>query len=256
MNKHIFIVGTAVEPFMKENYSKYDTQTRFDQTIETIESIRNKAPNSYICLAETSYKEISIEYRNKLKDLTDYYLELWDSEGCTTFYKLCVDQPRSSVYIKSLLETYGMITIMNAMIANQMFTDARRIFKLTGRYVLNDNFNIDDYKSAILDNYIIGKIYDYKLDSDSIKKTSPEQYVYKYKGMIETCFWSFGKYQFGAVFKALNESFDYLQEVIRYTTGSDIEHALYHYLDRNSIISVPTLGVTVRKGFEGTIEDK
>lgn len=256
MSKYIFIVGTAVEPFMKENYSKFDTQTRFDHTIETIQSIRKHVPNSYICLAETSYKQIDEDHRQKFIKSTDLYLELWNTEGCKTFYKLCEERPSSSVYIKSLFETFGILEILGHLVANQLFTDARRIFKLTGRYVLNEKFNIQDYESSILDYYIAGKVCDYKQDLESIKKTSPEQYVYKYKGSIDTCFWSFGKYQFGPVWKALSESFSYLQETIRYTTGTDIEHALYHYLDRNSIISVPTLGVTVRKGFEGTIEDK
>lgn len=256
MSKHIFIVGTAVEPFMKEEYSKFDTQTRFNHTIETIQSIKKHVPNSYICLAETSYKQINEEYRRQFINSTDLYLELWNSEGCKTFYKLCEERPSSSVYIKSLFETFGILEILGHIVAKQLFTDARRIFKLTGRYVLNDKFNIQDYESSILDHYIIGRVFDYKQESNSIKNYSPEQYLYKYKGMMETCFWSFGKYQFNTVFKALNDSFSYLQEMLRYTTGSDIEHALYHYLDRRYIINIPVLGVTARKSFEGTIEDK
>jgi len=256
MNKHIFILGTAIEPFMKETYSVYDSKTRYMQTLETIQSIKQKVPNSYICLAETSSLPIDKEYETEFKSQTDLYVNLQNSEGINTFSELCRNHPKSSVYIKSLFETYGLLEILYRIQKESLFTDSQRIFKLTGRYILNDKFNIVNYESEFLDHYIVGKVYDYKTDIESIKKISPECYLYKYKGSIETCLWSFGKYQFGPVVDALTKSFDYLQEMIRYTTGSDIEHALYHYLDRKSIVNVSELGVTVRKGFEGEIVNK
>jgi hypothetical protein len=55
---------------------------------------------------------------------------------------------------------------------------------------------------------------------------------------------------FNETIEALERSFVYLEKMIQYTTGNDIEHALYRFLNKERIISIPNLGLNVNKGME------
>jgi hypothetical protein len=69
--------------------------------------------------------------------------------------------------------------------------------------------------------------------------------------MMVTGLWSFDRYLFGDIVVALQKSFEYMEKAIQYTAGIDIEHSLYHFLDRNKILNVPVLGLDVIKGMDG-----
>ena len=77
--------------------------------------------------------------------------------------------------------------------------------------------------------------------------------LYGCKGSIVTGMWSFDKLLFGDVMEVLQKSFEYMEKAIQYTCGIDIEHSLYHFIDRNNILNVDTLGVNVVKGMSKEI---
>ena len=56
--KFLFLVGSALKHFQEDKFSAYDEQQRFEQTLETIECIRKKVPESYVVLFECSSKSI------------------------------------------------------------------------------------------------------------------------------------------------------------------------------------------------------
>jgi hypothetical protein len=136
----------------------------------------------------------------------------------------------------------------------QLFTDVNRIFKLTGRYTLNDYFDIKDYESKLLDNHYVAKTYSYlNAEKQSMNIDDLENvyaYLYHAEGMVVTGLWSFDRMLFNETVEALERSFIYLEKMIQYTTGTDIEHALYRFLDNKKIINTQNLGLDVNKGME------
>ena len=63
--------------------------------------------------------------------------------------------------------------------------------------------------------------------------------------------WSFDKLLLHNTIMSLYNSFEYMEKSIQYTSGTDIEHTLYNFLDKNKIVNIPVLGLDVIKGMNG-----
>jgi len=253
--KFLFLISSSLEHFEENSFSYYTTEQRFFQTLNTIDSIKTKVPDSYICLFECSYKSISDEYKNILKEKVDLFLEFYNEPGLVQIYDNLNRRPELITFGKSLLETRGLLNTLNIIKTKNLFTDSQRVFKLTGRYLLNNDFNIDDYKSKLLENYYVIKKYDYLIEEQKKlnQKTLENVYAYLYglNGMMITGLWSFDKILFNDTMEALENAFVYMERMIQYTAGTDIEHSLYKFINKNNIINVPNLGLTMIKGMSG-----
>ena len=56
--KFLFLVGSALKHFQEDKFSAYDEEQRFEQTLETIECIRKKVPNSYVVLLSVHLNQL------------------------------------------------------------------------------------------------------------------------------------------------------------------------------------------------------
>jgi hypothetical protein len=249
-DKFLFLVGSAIEHFQADDFSFFSKEQRFQQTLDTINSIKERVPDAYICVYEVSSIKLEEEYREKFIEESDLFLEFYDEEVIKVLYDNLKIQPNRFTYVKSMLECRALLNVFSYMERNNTFTDVTRIFKISGRYTLNDYFNIEDYKTNFLQNYYVAKLYSYDHErfEDSENLYS---YLYGAKGMMVTGLWSFDRYLFGDIAVALQKSFEYMEKAIQYTAGIDIEHSLYHFLDRNKILNVPVLGLDVIKGMDG-----
>ena len=252
--KFLFLVGSALNHFQEKDFSRYNTEQRFYQTLDTIKSIKEKVPDAYICLFECSYKPISDEYKEVLIDKVDLFLEFYDEPIIKTLYENFSQKEELIIYGKSLLETRGILNCLYLMKEKQLFTDVNRIFKLTGRYILNDDFNICDYESRFLEERYVAKTYRYiDIEKERMKVDELDNiyaYLYQAEGMIVTGLWSFDRMLFNETIEALERSFIYLEKMIQYTSGNDIEHALYRFMNKEKIILTSNLGLNVNKGME------
>jgi hypothetical protein len=248
--KFLFLVGSAVEHFKSNDFSYFTAEQRFEQTLETIRSVKEKVPDAYICVYEVSPIKISEKYRERFIEESDLFLEFYGEPGIQLLYDNLNKQPDRFVYGKSMLECRALLNVFEYMKTHNIFSDVTRVFKISGRYTLNNYFNIEDYKTSFLQNYYVAKLYSY--DSKRFEDTENIYLdLYAAKGMVVTGLWSFDRFLFGDVVDALEKSFGYMERAIQYTAGIDIEHSLYHFLDRNKILNIPTLGLDVLKGMDG-----
>lgn len=245
--RFLFLIGSSLHHFNEENISAYKTEQRFEQTLETLKSVREKVPNAYLCVFECSQFPIEEKYREKLIQDTDLFVEYYDEPGMKTIYENLIKKPEAFTFGKSLLETRGLINILHQMKGENIFSDAQRVFKLTGRYKLNDDFKIKDYESRFLENHYAMKTYEY------LQKELDNVYAYLYgaQGMMVTGLWSFDRILFNDTLSALEKSFDYMERMLQYTSGTDIEHALYRFLNPKNILHISNLGLNVNKGMNG-----
>jgi hypothetical protein len=132
--KNVFIITSII--YFKDNklsYSKsrsiYSPFERTEQTISTINSIKNKDSEAKIILLESGLKE---KIDPRLISSVDEYIYL----GKIKIVRWLVD----SKY-KGAGEA-----IMLIMMKSKIIKTAQFIFKISGRYVLNNNFNIDLWK--------------------------------------------------------------------------------------------------------------
>ena len=253
--KFLFLVGSALKHFQEDKFSAYDEEQRFNQTLETIECIRNKVPESYVVLFECSSKPIDEKKKYILKEKTDLFLEFYKEPVLQQIYENLEKRPELITYGKSLLETRGLLNTLYVIKQHNLFSDSQRVFKLTGRYLLNDDFDIQDYKSKFLENKYVLKRYEYLLEEgESFNESNLENvyaYLYGAKGMMNTGLWSFDRMLFNDAVDALEKAFIYMEKMLQFTSGTDVEHSLYRFINKKYIISVPNLGLTMVKGMSG-----
>lgn len=253
--KFLFLVGSALKHFQEDKFSAYDEEQRFNQTLETIECIRKKVPESYIVLFECSYASIEEKYKHILRDKCDLFLEFYDEPVLKQIYENLQKRPELITYGKSLLETRGLLNALYVIKQHNLFSDSQRIFKMTGRYLLNDDFNIQDYQSKFLEGKYIIKRYEYlPQEAENYDEKELENvyaYLYGAKGMMITGLWSFDRILFTETVDALEKAFKYMERMIQYTAGTDVEHSLYRFINKNEIVSTTNLGLTMIKGMSG-----
>jgi hypothetical protein len=246
--KFLFLVGSAINYFDFKDASAFTSEERFEQTLDTITSIKEKVPDAYILIYEASETPIKEEYKDKLIELSDLFIECGNDPYMKSLYDNLHRDPIKFMYVKSMLECRCLQIVLNHMMEHNIFTDTTRIFKLSGRYKLNDNFDIEDYKSKFLTNKYVMKYYDYEKRFEDIENIY--SFLYGCNGSIVTGLWSFDKFLFVDIFNVLERSFEYMERAIQLTIGIDIEHSFYHFIDRDKILNVPVLGLDLIKGMD------
>lgn len=247
-SQFLFIITSSINHFKSDELSRFTTHDRFKQTVETIDSIKLKCPDSKICLVELSETQIDSAYKKVLESKVDQYLYFGDTDEMKNMYQ---DFNNNNIdlfrYGKSMFEIQGLIHCIEYLKENNLLTGIKRLFKITGRYLLNHNFQIDDYKSKFLKNKYICKFrhFNTKETIDNV-----HYYVYKNEGILTTAMWSFDINLIDETLDCLKSSYNYLSMMLLYTPGNDIEHAFYDFIDKTKLINSDVLGVTLRKGMD------
>ena len=118
------VVQTTNKPLSySEIRSVYSHQQRFEQTLETIDSIRKNIPNAHILLIECSPPS---EWMDILKSKVDQFINLEFNETVNN----------------SLHKGLGEKTLLLTALSN-LKEEYANIYKISGRYVLIDNWHFD-----------------------------------------------------------------------------------------------------------------
>lgn len=247
--KFLFLVGSAINHFNAEYISEFTAEERFQQTLDTIQSIKDKVPDAYVLIYEGSETRIKEEYKDKFIKNSDLFIECGNDPYMKSLYENLHRDPDKFTFVKSMLECRCLQIVLNNMKEHNIFNDVTRVFKLSGRYKLNEYFDIDDYKTRFLMNKYVMKYYDYEERFEDIENIY--SLLYGCKGSIVTGLWSFDRFLFNDIFNVLQRSFEYMERAIQLTSGIDIEHSFYHFIDRDKILNVPFLGFYLIKGMDG-----
>ena len=142
-NFYTFIVTSTINASEK----LFEVGPRFVETIETLQSIRTKVPDSRIIFIDNSVTPLAIEQKQLIDQLTDIsiyaepnlFLQFSNNSG-----------------LKSIGEAYILYIAMNKMKENDLV--GKRVFKMSGRYKLSDTFDISFYDNeTFINKYIFHK---------------------------------------------------------------------------------------------------
>ena len=169
--KNIVLVNSKIivsdKPFSYSNYrSIYSTDERFKQTLETIASIRKNIPSCYIVLIDNSKLEDNI--KECLNKKVDKLINITDDDNLNYYTDDCV--------YKAFGDISQQIKFFDVFLKNVNFNKIKNLFKISGRYLINDEFDYslyDNNYSIIKKNkLIVDKDYYftcfYKLNKDII----------------------------------------------------------------------------------------
>ena len=161
---------------VKDDYAKtaFSNQERFEQTLLTINSIRNKDFHSKIVLVDNSVQPLNLMQLTVLKNSCDEVIEFEHN----LFSQFCNQTLHFNKGVGELLMTELFLKKIR-----QNNWIGKRNFKVNGRYRLTDNFSIDFYQNP----NFFGR-YVYKVIPWWFKNQDGSIY---WKEFFETKLWSF-----------------------------------------------------------------
>lgn len=141
MNSNLFIITSVIDtPNIPLSYtpirSIFTRDERFEQTKDTIRSIKEKMKDTKIMIVECSDYETNKNELSYLKKNSDYYINLYHNKNLHPY----IFGSSKSIGVSIMtIELINFIKYKNLNFLNYFF--------ISGRYYLNDNFNINLYNS-------------------------------------------------------------------------------------------------------------
>jgi len=204
----VSIIYLSKRPLSYSNTrSVFSPRERAKQTLKTIQSIKKKIPDAKIILLESGLKK---ELPFKLNTLADEYFYIGD----VPHIRAACDSP-----FKGLGEVMAMLYI------KKYLKDSDHYFKLSGRYYLNESFNL--------------------------KKWLGRDLVFKFRNwyVVSTVLYKFHSSQINALSRALMLTIPLLK------IGRPLESVLSWFLPRWRLKKIKTLGVSGQIAVGGSINE-
>jgi hypothetical protein len=157
MSKNTVLITSAVY----SNYGIYTPEQRIQQTLDTALSARKYIPNATLILIDNSKVDVQnddSETFNKLLDAVDFYIDNSDDADIQHFH----NNVQNYDIGKNSMECLGLFKALSYISSNpelmEVVTASNRIFKLSGRYVVTDKFDITAFDNdATKDKYVFKK---------------------------------------------------------------------------------------------------
>lgn len=137
---YLFIITSAIHA----TRGVFSSQERMDQTLLTIQSIKEKAPGSQIIIVDSSVRALSDEDTALLQSKGIRALIKFDDNS--PIVELSRQNRNSAGEIQSLMSVFSVLRTHKEL--QQVLSSTKRIFKISGRYQLNSNFRIKDYEDG------------------------------------------------------------------------------------------------------------
>lgn len=139
-NKNIIVITSKIvvsnNNFTYVNKrSIYSEEERFNQTIETINSIKKYIPNYYIILFDNS--NLSNNQINILNNIVDKFINITTDINLNHNTDVCD--------LKLISELSQHIYLYEHFLKHINFSKNLHYFKISGRYIINSNFNYENY---------------------------------------------------------------------------------------------------------------
>jgi len=223
--KHAFVVTSAIN----SKFGVFKPEQRLAQTIDTIRSIKGKIPTARIIVMEVCGDRIKPDQENALRQVCDVFIDCSDNEDVQAMY-----ESDNWDVVKNGTEIMCFSRVLAILQQERVLEGIDRIHKMSGRYVLNDQFDPDMYEqSVMLDKIIIGPKHKSQFPIEVT--TVPLQYMAR--------LWSWPAELTDEIIKVYSNSFLFFAERVAAGGYVDIEHVLYKFLRQDKICEIDNMGV-------------
>jgi hypothetical protein len=227
MIKHCFVVTSAVN----SKFGVYSPEQRLEQTLATLSNVRSKVPGCKIIVMECAGTPLTPEQSDAIEKNCDLLLDFCNDPDVKAIY-----QSDNWDIVKNSTEIMCFARTLRMCIDDGEFEGYDRIHKMSGRYLLNDEFDLSVYEE---DPYMI-VIGPKQKSQFPIEVTGIElQYMAR--------LWSWHSSINEIIVDVYNTSLKYIGNRVKVGGYADIEHVLYKFLPSDIVKEIPVLGV------EGTI---
>lgn len=182
-----------------------DPEIRFQQTLNSIKSIRDKVSNSIILFVENS-TELPPQIENVISNLVDHYIYIGKRRDI-------IQLNRNGV--KGGGEAYMLLVAFDYIKTHNI--KPKRIFKLSARYRLSNEFDISPYND---------------MDDNYLFKTR-DKHDYQKDYFLHTRMWSFGYSLLDETIEMISKSFGTL-----FTDDITIEECIYKHINKSKLSEI------------------
>ena len=223
MIKHCFIVTSAVN----SKFGVYSPEERTEQTIATLKNINERVPNAKIVVMECGGTPPTDDQLKLLIQHSDYLLNFSKDPDVQAIYV-----SDNWDLVKNSTEIMCFARALRECAERGVFANVDRVHKMSGRYVLNNDFDLSVYEQYA-DKIVIGPKHKSQFP---IHLTGIElQYMAR--------LWSWPIALNERVTKVYDDSLVYIGERVAQGGYADIEHVLYKFLPEELVQEIPMLGV-------------
>jgi hypothetical protein len=139
MTQALFCLISAIG----NNYGIFSYKERYNQLLGSIESIRKYAPDSDIVIFDASEDALPKDDVKQLRSLVNY-VHLLNNDKYVQFLKYNSKDPTPNKFEKKTVgEMQAMVAFLDFLKDHPK--QYQRVFKLTGRLKLNENFNMAEF---------------------------------------------------------------------------------------------------------------
>ena len=233
MSKHTVLITSAVY----SNYGIYTPEQRIKQTLDTAKSARQHIPDALIILIDNSktdvQNDVSAEFE-ELLDTVDYYIDNSDDPDIQHFHNHVTNYDIG----KNAMEALGMFKAMTYMVNNKEMLDeinkTSRIFKLSGRYVITDKFDITAFDNKnTKDKYVF-------------KKAQPSWIPTEDTGvntLLQTRLYSFTPGLLHSTMDLFRQIIDNMFATFNQQKYIDVEHSMSKFVPKDKLVELETVGL-------------
>ena len=224
MIRHCFVVTSAIN----SKFGVYSPAARLQQTLTTLDSIRARAPGSKIIVMECTGTPLTEAQSQLLEENSDLLVDFSTDKDVHDIY----NSTDNWDIVKNSTEIMCFGRTLQMCLDDGDFADCDRIHKMSGRYILNEKFDLAVYNEEA-DRIIIGP-----------KNTS--QFPYEVTG-IELQYmarlWSWPAGITERIVQTYTDSLNYMAQRVAAGGYADIEHVLYKFLPAELVTEIAELGV-------------
>lgn len=229
---HLFMVTSAINT----RFGKFSVEERMFQTENTLKSVRTHAPGAKILLVESSGVPIDDDAIKMISANADYIVNLSGDPGLNRLYTSTDNWD----IVKNLSELSAFKRALDLFKDSDQFQTIDRFYKLSGRYELNEFFNIQNFEQHP-DKIILAGARESYIGDMGVKVTVP----YMYPSRL----WSWTRGHYDLVQNFYQTAIDDFRTQLEAGTYLDIEHMLYKHLPQDQIQELETVGVQGQVGY-------
>ena len=239
MNKHAFLITSAVNT----KFGVFSSDQRLQQTLATVSSIRRAVPEAKIILVEMAAIALSEAQRVALAPAVDQIIDFTADHSVQQLYTSTDNWD----VVKNVNEVMCFARALENLLGAGTLTKFQRIFKLSGRYQLNDDFKISLYDHPANHNKVM---LSRALPSQFPKEVTNIEFQYMSR------LWSWPAAITNTVIDVYNNGLAFMLSRLEQGGYADIEHILFKYLDPDLVYEVYPIGVEGNLGPNGrTVKD-
>ncbi len=227
--KTLVIVTSAVE----SRFGIYTADQRLTMTLDTMRNLRARIPDVKIVVNEVSGNGISKAREDALVEHCDIFLDFTTNHEVNWIYNNSAWYNNWDV-VKNLTELTTFPLSLHTLLDAQELDGIDRVFKMSGRYQLNEKFNLDLYRTdAAKDKIVIGRrcASQFPYEVTLLR----EQYMARLLSWPASMQKDMANYYVTAR--------DYMRARMKAGGYADIEHCLFYALPPERVLEVDEVGV-------------